>query len=106
MLIVTAAMAGKFLPQSLGLTDIAAVSFSKGCYLGQEIVARAEHRGQVKIAFSRFASPSEPPPTGSALYVNERNVGTVLASTSEITLAATRHAGAQRTEDGTTLEPI
>lgn len=39
---------GKFLPQMLNLTDFDAVSFSKGCYLGQEVVARAQHRGQVK----------------------------------------------------------
>ncbi len=38
----------RHLPQMLGLTDVGAVSFSKGCYLGQEVVARAQHRGEVK----------------------------------------------------------
>lgn len=37
-----------YLPQMLGLTDLGAVSFEKGCYLGQEVVARAQHRGEVK----------------------------------------------------------
>ena len=46
--LVTEATSGKFLPQMLNLTDFDAVSFSKGCYLGQEVVARAEHRGAVK----------------------------------------------------------
>ena len=38
----------KFLPQMLNLTHFNTVSFSKGCYLGQEVVARAQHRGRVK----------------------------------------------------------
>jgi tRNA-modifying protein YgfZ len=37
-----------FLPQMLDLDRHGAISFTKGCYLGQEIVARAQHRGQVK----------------------------------------------------------
>ena len=46
--LVTAATSGTLLPQMLGLTDLGAVSFDKGCYLGQEVVARAQHRGEVK----------------------------------------------------------
>ncbi len=46
--LVTEATSGKFLPQMLNLTDFDTVSFSKGCYLGQEVVARAQHRGAVK----------------------------------------------------------
>lgn len=46
--LVTEATSGKFLPQMLNLTDFDVVSFSKGCYLGQEVVARAQHRGRVK----------------------------------------------------------
>jgi folate-binding protein YgfZ len=38
----------KFIPQMLGYDQIGAVSFSKGCYPGQEIVARAHYLGKVK----------------------------------------------------------
>lgn len=38
----------KFIPQMLGFDELEAVSFSKGCYPGQEIVARARYLGQVK----------------------------------------------------------
>ncbi len=38
----------KFIPQMLGYDQIGAVSFSKGCYPGQEIVARARYLGRVK----------------------------------------------------------
>ena len=37
----------KFIPQMLGLDQIGAVSFKKGCYPGQEIVARARYLGKV-----------------------------------------------------------
>ena len=48
MCLVEAATSGQFLPQMLGLERVGAVSFDKGCYLGQEVVARAQHRGAVK----------------------------------------------------------
>jgi folate-binding protein YgfZ len=38
----------KFIPQMLGFETIGAVSFSKGCYPGQEIVARTRYLGKVK----------------------------------------------------------
>jgi len=38
----------KFIPQMLGYDKAGAVSFSKGCYPGQEIVARAKYLGKVK----------------------------------------------------------
>ena len=40
--------AEKFIPQMLGHDRIGAVSFTKGCYPGQEIVARARYLGKVK----------------------------------------------------------
>jgi folate-binding protein YgfZ len=40
--------AEKFIPQMLGFDNIGAVNFRKGCYPGQEIVARARHLGKVK----------------------------------------------------------
>jgi len=39
---------GLVTPHMLGLEKIGGVSFSKGCYLGQEIVARTQHLGKVK----------------------------------------------------------
>jgi hypothetical protein len=38
----------RFIPQMLGFDELDAVSFSKGCYPGQEIVARARYLGSVK----------------------------------------------------------
>ncbi|GLQ29798.1 YgfZ/GcvT domain-containing protein [Litoribrevibacter albus] len=38
----------EFLPQLLGLEEIEGLSFTKGCYTGQEIIARMKYRGQMK----------------------------------------------------------
>lgn len=38
----------KFTPHMLNLPELNAVSFNKGCYLGQEIIARTEHLGKTK----------------------------------------------------------
>jgi len=45
---LNAASTEKYIPQMLGLDAIGAVSFSKGCYPGQEVIARARHLGEVK----------------------------------------------------------
>ncbi len=38
----------KFLPHTINLIDLNAVSFKKGCFVGQEIIARMEYRGKLK----------------------------------------------------------
>ena len=38
----------KYIPQMLNLDDLNAISFTKGCYTGQEVVARVQHRGKIK----------------------------------------------------------
>ena len=45
---IAARTSDAFLPQMLNLDHLRAVSFEKGCYVGQEIVARAQHLGRVK----------------------------------------------------------
>lgn len=45
---VTAATQESFIPQMLGQEKIGAVSFEKGCYPGQEIVARTQYLGNLK----------------------------------------------------------
>lgn len=49
---------GLWLPQMLNLDLLAAVSFAKGCYLGQEIVARAQHLGRIKRRMLRYTAVS------------------------------------------------
>ena len=45
---LAAHQAGEFQPFELGMTQNGGVNFKKGCYLGQEIIARVHYRGQPK----------------------------------------------------------
>jgi hypothetical protein len=53
---VYAATSGQFVAQMLNLDCIGAISFTKGCYTGQEVIARAHYRGRVKRRMQRFLS--------------------------------------------------
>jgi folate-binding protein YgfZ len=64
---VTSATQEQFVPQMADLPRIGAVSFSKGCYPGQEIVARAQYRGEVKRRLFR-GHANAPAAAGQALY--------------------------------------
>jgi folate-binding protein YgfZ len=55
---VYAATSEAFVAQMLNLDVVGAVSFEKGCYTGQEIVARAHYRGRVKRRMQRFRTRS------------------------------------------------
>jgi hypothetical protein len=48
---------GSFVAQMLNLDCIGAIGFDKGCYTGQEVIARAHYRGRVKRRMQRFAVP-------------------------------------------------
>lgn len=58
---------GKFLAHSLNLDLSGAVSFTKGCFVGQEIIARMEYRGTPKRRMRRVEIPAS-----SALRAGER----------------------------------
>lgn len=64
---IAGSLAERFLPQELDLERLQGVHFDKGCYPGQEIVARLKYRGQVKcgLARARTAGPVAP---GDKLY--------------------------------------
>jgi folate-binding protein YgfZ len=45
---LTAQTSGEFVAQMLNLDALGGISFNKGCYTGQEVIARAHYRGRVK----------------------------------------------------------
>jgi folate-binding protein YgfZ len=74
--LITAATQDQFVPQMVNLETLGAVDFRKGCYPGQEIVARAQYRGQVKRRMVRL-----PAPEGARLKPGDGyNGGTVVDS--------------------------
>jgi len=75
----------QFIPQATNLQALGGISFKKGCYTGQEMVARAKFRGANKRALWTLAGKaSRVPEAGEDLELkmgdNWRRTGTVLAS--------------------------
>jgi len=56
--LITAATQDQFVPQMVNLETLGGVNFQKGCYPGQEIVARAQYRGQVKRRMVKLPAPA------------------------------------------------
>jgi folate-binding protein YgfZ len=73
------------LPQETGQTR--ALHFSKGCYLGQEIVERIRSRGNVHRTFCGFQLKGELPAAGSPLEADSKQIGE-LTSVAAIPLPA------------------
>lgn len=74
---VAAAQTEKFTPHMLNLDLLGAVSFDKGCYTGQEVVARTHYRGATRRRMLRFRA-SAPLQPGDKISDGERDIGEVL----------------------------
>jgi folate-binding protein YgfZ len=70
-------MYGDAFPHETNMDRLHGVDFDKGCYVGQEVVSRMQHRGTartrtVKVVFDDFASE-----TGRPILAGEKQVGTM-----------------------------
>ncbi len=107
---VSKALSEDFLPQMLNLDVLGAISFDKGCYTGQEIIARTHYRGQIKRRTYRgkVASRTQVEP-GLKLLCREEIVGQIVnaaaASDGQEFLAVVRCDRAQNSEIILASEP-
>ena len=70
------------IPLEAGLEE-RAISFTKGCYVGQEVIVRVMHRGHGRVAkklVGLLLSGEDPPPAGSAISSSDRDVGRVTSA--------------------------
>ncbi|MBS0194882.1 MAG: folate-binding protein YgfZ [Proteobacteria bacterium] len=72
-------------PQMLSLERLHAFSLKKGCYPGQEIVARTHFLGQAKRALARLSGSALEP--GAQVFAAERPLGSVVCATGGEALA-------------------
>lgn len=83
---IQAPTSGEFIPQMLNYDLTGHVSFSKGCYTGQEVVARMHYRGKPKrrMYLAELSTPG-PAAAGMALYSSgsAQSVGNVVNSNSD-----------------------
>jgi folate-binding protein YgfZ len=78
---VTGATRELFIPQMINLQAVGGVSFKKGCYTGQEIVARMQYLGKLKRRLYRLTSAADQAPQpGTELFspVHRSAVGEVV----------------------------
>jgi tRNA-modifying protein YgfZ len=105
---ITAATVEQFVPQMINFERVGGVDFQKGCYPGQEIVARSQYRGSVKRRMHLFATEgaaqagqelfhSADPSQPAGMVVNAATDATGTRLLAEVKLAAldsgTLHVG-------------
>ena len=81
---------GEFFPHEANLDQLAGVNFKKGCYVGQEVVSRMEHRGLARSRILPVLLDGEAPPKGTDIRSGEKQIGTLLSSSGTRALALIR----------------
>lgn len=90
-----------------GFDELGGISWTKGCYMGQELTARTRYRGLLKRRLVPVHSGSALPPSGTVLLQQDREIGTMRSSRDGVGLAVLRleHLhGAVQTQAGL-IEP-
>jgi folate-binding protein YgfZ len=67
-------------PHDADMDQLGGVSFSKGCYVGQEVVSRVHHRGTARKRFIAVSSAAPLPEGGSPIEVGGKSIGTLGSS--------------------------
>ena len=86
---ITSENTEKYTPHMLNLDRQGAISFNKGCYTGQEVVARTENLGASKRRLMRYRCDGPDIKIGDKLSDGERDVGTVVNVSGTDLLAVT-----------------
>ena len=68
---------GDAFPHEADMDQLGGVDFAKGCYVGQEVVSRVEHRGIARTRAIAMSYDGAAPPTGAAITAGGRQVGTM-----------------------------
>ncbi len=74
-------------PHETNMDRLHGVAFDKGCYIGQEVVSRMQHRGTARTRILRVAFADGAPEPGTPITAGDKSIGTIGSST--------RQSGAQ-----------
>jgi folate-binding protein YgfZ len=81
---------GDTFPHEADMDQLGGVDFAKGCYVGQEVVSRMQHRGTARTRVVPVALDGFGPPPGTPVTAGELAVGTMGSSVSGRGLAMLR----------------
>ena len=73
-----------------GFDELSGVSWTKGCYMGQELTARTKYRGLIKRRLVPVSAEGALPPPGTPILREGAEVGTLRSSAGSIGLALLR----------------
>lgn len=82
-----------------GLDQLNAIDYNKGCYVGQELVARTHYRGTIRKQIIQVESQNKLPEPNTEIYADEKKLGIICSSVNNKGLALIR------TEDTINLDP-
>ncbi len=77
-------------PHEANLDQLGGVDFDKGCYVGQEVVSRMQHRGTARSRFVPVSGISDLPERGTAITAGGKSIGTMGSHRGRIGLALLR----------------
>jgi hypothetical protein len=81
---------GDFFPHDAAMDQLAGVDFAKGCYVGQEVVSRMEHRGTARRRFVVATGAAPLPTAATPVTAGDRALGTLGSSSGATGLALVR----------------
>lgn len=81
---------GDAFPHETNMDRLHGVDFDKGCYIGQEVVSRMQHRGTARTRSIRVAVEAGIPEAGVAVMAGDKSVGTMGSSANGLGLALLR----------------
>lgn len=95
---------GDAFPHETNMDWLSGVDFDKGCYVGQEVVSRMQHRGTARTRTVRLLLDGPAPEVGSAILAGDKPVGTMGSAADHHALALIRiDRAAEALEAGTPL---
>jgi folate-binding protein YgfZ len=102
---------GDAFPHETDMDQLAGVDFDKGCYVGQEVVSRMEHRGTARNRIVPVTAEGSAPEAGLPVMAGDKQVGTTGSAAGSCALAMLRldrvaeamAAGQRLTAGGTVL---
>src|SRR3984957_4085322 len=68
---------GDAFPHETNMDRLNGVDFEKGCYIGQEVVSRMQHRGTARTRTVRLLLDGPAPEAGSTILAGDKSVGTM-----------------------------
>ena len=83
-------MYGDAFPHETNMDRLHGVDFDKGCYVGQEVVSRMQHRGTARTRTVKIILDGPSPEAGATILAGDKPVGTIGSTAGESGLALIR----------------